>query len=115
MIKFAVDDHRIGFKLESERLSFSVGSNKFGFGVNDNTVEGFGVVSNVIDFAPDLVYQMGTSPIPAYRGAYTVIPSSSQQVLNTGGYRMTDNVTVKEIPYAQVTNVDNGWTVTIGG
>lgn len=50
-----------------------------------------------------------------YEGEYEVIPSIEEQVLETNRKYMKDDVTVKEIPYAEVTNLANGITVTIGG
>lgn len=47
-----------------------------------------------------------------YEGEYTVIPSTSEQVLYTSGLHMEDNVTVTEIPYAEVSNV-YGTTISI--
>lgn len=41
----------------------------------------------------------------SYEGEYVVTPKAFQtQVLETDGKRMYDNVTVKEIPYAEVPN-----------
>lgn len=50
-----------------------------------------------------------------YEGEYEVIPSIEEQVLETNRKYMKDDVMVKEIPYAEVTNLANGITVTIGG
>ena len=49
-----------------------------------------------------------------YEGEYEVTPSIEEQVLETNRRYMKDDVTVKEIPYAEVTNLANGITVTIG-
>lgn len=49
-----------------------------------------------------------------YEGEYEVIPSIEEQVLETNRKYMKDDVTVKEIPYAEVANLANGITVTIG-
>lgn len=49
---------------------------------------------------------------PRYQGDYTVIPSASVQTLDTTGYVMSDDVTVTEIPYAEVSNT-YGTTVSI--
>lgn len=47
-----------------------------------------------------------------YTGDYNVIPKTYDQVLSTNGKNMTDDVTVYEIPYAEVSNT-YGTTVTI--
>lgn len=49
-----------------------------------------------------------------YDGEYEVTPSIEPQVLETNQKFMDDDVTVKKIPYAEVTNTANGITVTIG-
>lgn len=40
---------------------------------------------------------------PAYAGEYTVTPAEYEQVLETQGKRMTDNVTVAEVPFGLAT------------
>lgn len=54
----------------------------------------------------------GGSSYPVFEGPYVVIPKTEDQVLATNKHVMTDDVTVKEIPYAEVSNV-YGTTVTI--
>ena len=49
-----------------------------------------------------------------YEGDYIVTPKVVQQTLPTAQRLMQADVLVKEIPYAEVTNVSNGKTVTIG-
>lgn len=57
----------------------------------------------------------GNTSVPIYNGEYVVIPKAEEaQKLNTSGYAMADDVTVKEIPYFEVKNVAGGMTVTIG-
>lgn len=54
------------------------------------------------------------SEVPDYDGEYTVIPKADrEQVLQTNGKRMTDDVSVTRIPYYQASNV-SGDTVYIG-
>lgn len=49
-----------------------------------------------------------------YTGSYTVKPLVSEQTLATKDKLMTDDVTVLEIPYSEVSNNKGGCTVTIG-
>ena len=49
-----------------------------------------------------------------YLGEYDVIPRRLLQILRTRGKVMSDDVTVHEIPYAEVTNISGGLTATIG-
>lgn len=53
-------------------------------------------------------------PTPAYEGEYIVIPRLYEQALETSGYRMLDDVTVRKIPVVQTTNPTGGLTVVIG-
>lgn len=54
-------------------------------------------------------------PIPYYTGEYEVTPQTYEQKLETAGLRMSDDVTVFEVPYYETTNPSGGYTVIIGG
>lgn len=54
------------------------------------------------------------SSVEKYTGSYTVKPLVSKQTLATKDKVMSDNVTVLEIPYSEVSNNEGGCTVTIG-
>ena len=49
-----------------------------------------------------------------YEGPYVAVPSVSEFQLQTDDKHMLDNITIKEIPFAMVSNT-SGYTVTIGG
>lgn len=49
-----------------------------------------------------------------YEGKYDVTPAADAQVLETKDKRMRDNVTVKAIPFFEVSNNSGGNTVYIG-
>jgi hypothetical protein len=49
-----------------------------------------------------------------YTGSYEVTPRADEQILDTANKIMSDDVTIKEIPYAEVTNPAGGITVIIG-
>ena len=49
-----------------------------------------------------------------YNGEYMVTPSPEAQVLETAKKIMKDDVTVKKIPFYNVSNTDGGSTVYIG-
>lgn len=51
--------------------------------------------------------------IPEYSGSYVVIPDTKDQQLETKNKRMTDDILVKEIPYYETSNQQNGITVYI--
>lgn len=55
-----------------------------------------------------------SSNVEKYTGSYTVKPLVSEQTLATKDKVMTDDVTVLEIPYSEVSNNEGGCTVTIG-
>lgn len=42
--------------------------------------------------------------IPTYDGNYHVVPKSTEQLLPTKDKQMTDNVTIKAIPYFETSN-----------
>ena len=65
-----------------------------------------------LDF--EVVTIIAGSDIPVYAGPYDVIPTFDDQMLNTSGKVMTDNVEVKQIPVSVVSNVSGGTTVWIG-
>ena len=50
-----------------------------------------------------------------YDGPYEVTPTLETQMLATRNKTMRDDVTVFEIPYAEVGNTAGGTTATIGG
>ena len=49
-----------------------------------------------------------------YTGDYEVTPSTNKQSLYTRDKHMVDDVTVKAIPYFEVSNNSGGKTITIG-
>lgn len=51
--------------------------------------------------------------VPEYEGSYVVIPDTQSQTLETKDKRMADDVLVREIPYYETTNQQNGITVYI--
>ena len=53
-----------------------------------------------------------TTGTPPYVGDYIVIPQTNEQILPTNGLRMTDDVTVRSVPYYEVSN-QSGLTVYI--
>ena len=50
----------------------------------------------------------------SYEGEYEVTPTVEKQTLQTAKKIMKEDVTVKEIPYAEVSNPAGGTTVIIG-
>lgn len=57
----------------------------------------------------------GSASYETYRGAYTVDPDFDGITLETRGKVMRDDVTVKPIEVARVSNTQGGKTVYIGG
>lgn len=52
---------------------------------------------------------------PDFGGPYDVTPMVTSQCLDTKDTHMTDDVTVREIPYYAVSNPQGGTTIVIGG
>lgn len=71
------------------------------------------VNANADGFNPVIVDVIGGN-VAEYKGNYEVTPAITAQVLETARKVMRDDVTVKEIPYAEVTNPAGGTTIIIG-
>lgn len=50
-----------------------------------------------------------------YEGEYTVTPRVRPQSVPVAGYRMRKDVQVEAIPYVEISNLQGGKTVNIGG
>ncbi len=59
--------------------------------------------------------QVIESGVQKYAGPDTVVPGTRDQVLPTGGKRVSGDITVTKIPYSEVSNTSGGTTVIIGG
>ena len=57
----------------------------------------------------------GSTSYETYNGAYIVDPDFTGETLETRGKMMRDDVTVKPIEVARVSNTQGGKTVYIGG
>lgn len=73
----------------------------------------------VLDIAPSELLLLDldadkTERAEKYDGEYIVTPSVEQQTLATADKLLTDDVTVKEIPFYEVSNNSGGTTVYIG-
>ena len=60
------------------------------------------------------VYVVTKGGYESYDGSYEITPRLHEQVLNTSKKIMHDDVTIKEIPIARVSNTSGGTTVIIG-
>ena len=49
-----------------------------------------------------------------YEGDYTVVPKTQEQSLATSKKYLTEDITIKKIPYYDVSNTSGGTTVFIG-
>ena len=65
------------------------------------------------DFSGDLRVTVIDNIAP-YIGEYEVTPKVMEQTLETENKRMTEDLTVKKIPYFEVSNLTGGNTVYIG-
>ena len=95
----------------------------------DGTIQIVGTLTGQLHPTVSLVGVLGQPPtvsgaitvpqavgVPLYDGTYEVTPMAHmEQVLETSGKRLIDDVTVLEIPYTAVANLYGGKTVTIGG
>lgn len=70
-------------------------------------------IENVTDEIELEIDSSGYIP-ETYDGPYEVTPDFNDQVLETEDLLMSDDVIVKEIPVAEVSNPAGGLTLTIG-
>ena len=52
--------------------------------------------------------------VPVYAGATEVTPSAEEQILYTRNKKLEENIIVKEIPFAETSNLSGGYTAVIG-
>lgn len=89
-------------------VKFSESKMKINAGFNESSTElkaVFGNFYGVTEQPPDA---------EIYTGQYNVTPKPEAQSLNTAQKLMTDDVTIKSIPYYDVSNTAGGRTVFIG-
>lgn len=65
-------------------------------------------------FKADLGVYMEVAHDP-YTGITDVIPSLERQILPTRNKNLATNITVRSIPFEEVSNEEGGYTATIGG
>lgn len=71
---------------------------------------------NIEEYELDIEEVIETIQGDMYDGLYTVVPKAAEStILETRNKTMRDNVTVLEIPYAEVSNPIGGKTAIIGG
>ena len=67
-----------------------------------------------IGFAENIIINAVPDGFSVYEGEYSVTPQITAQTLETENKLMTDDLTIKAIPYFEVSNLAGGSTVTIG-
>ena len=101
--------------MKSKFLNGSVAISEENFGVICGTVSQetglTGSVNSKWDVSGTVFIDGGREK---YTGSYEVTPRANEQKLHTASKIMMDDVTIKEIPYAEVTNPAGGTTVIIG-
>ena len=73
-----------------------------------------GKLSTINKITGKLTVPAAGPPYIPYEGPYEVIPAFDDQILETAEKTMSDDVVVKEIPVAEVSNPAGGLTLTIG-
>ena len=68
-----------------------------------------------VNIKQDIVVVPVYKDVTLYEGDYEVTPRVDEQTLSTADKLMSADVTIKQIPYAEVSNIQGGKTVTIGG
>ncbi len=59
-------------------------------------------------------FDTGRGGLP-YTGAYDVVPTFEDQEFQTAGRQLRENMIFRAIPVLEVSNIQGGITVTIGG
>lgn len=72
-----------------------------------------GVISDIVTSLSGTL-SLDVGAVPSYTGDYEITPSFEEQTLYTSGKKMSDDVTVHEIPIVRTSNPQGGWTVLIG-
>ena len=67
-----------------------------------------------INITQDVILVPVYKDIPEYQGVYDVIPKVVEQRMETKNKVMRDDVTIKSIPFFNVSNTSGGSTVYIG-
>lgn len=78
----------------------------------------YGTIVGKKSITENLIGKMSTHdtqyiPYPEYTGSYVATPTSQKQYFPTADKRMTANFAVNKTPYAKVSNIQGGYTVTI--
>lgn len=73
-----------------------------------------GEIKQNIGITQDVIIVPVYKDIPEYEGAYSVTPKVVEQRMETKNKVMTDDVTIKSIPFFNVSNESGGNTVFIG-
>lgn len=63
---------------------------------------------------PAVAHLVPVPEVPTYDGPIIFTPSENIQTINVGGYIVPNDITINDIPFAEVTNPIGGYTVTIG-
>lgn len=61
------------------------------------------------------VYTVVSDKVPRYDGDHEITPSFADQLLDTSGLMLEEDIRIEPIPIARVTNTSGGTTVIIGG
>lgn len=88
------------------------------FNVEFSLLDAFDVAfDSPSDFDTDFgaLYEISPADTEVYRGAYSVEPDFTEQVLATKNKMLIDDVTVNAIEVQRVSNTSGGKTVYIGG
>lgn len=75
-------------------------------------IDGYSSLNTTIDGQGNAIFVTKASDADYYDGDYVITPRVDEQILQTREKLMADNVTVKEIPYYETSNI-NGTTIYI--
>ena len=83
------------------------------FGTNEKKFVSSFKIEETYSFTTEIKPSSGSQKEP-YTGSYIVTPKTEAQEMQTKDKLMTDNVSIKSIPYFSVSNTSGGNTIYIG-
>lgn len=89
-------------------------ANLYGGVVNDISCQLLGSMYDYVGLTGNVVASYDRGTYEKYEGSYKVTPMVTSQTLATENRLMKENVTIKEIPFYEVSNSFGGDTIVIG-
>lgn len=70
---------------------------------------------DVFDVSFGELIEIPPEELPTYEGTHSIVPSFADQLLDTSGLLVEEDIKIEAIPLVRVSNNSGGMTVIIGG